>query len=216
MNTVRAQEGSVNPLVVSNVLLAVLMVVFGSLMIWAYVNYQDQKDNVDAKVSTAVTEAKKEEAAANEKDFLEREKAPYVQYNGAADLGNVSFNYPRTWSVYQAKVDNSGMEVYFNPGVVPTISQGQQFATELKVLDRSSDQYLKTFEAAVKKGDLKSTQVVVNGFTGVRLDGKFSTKITGSQVVFKLRDKTLVVATDAETFRKDFDEVIIKSLDFNP
>lgn len=205
-----------NPLVISNALLAVLAIAFGSVMIWAFVNYQDQKNNVDSKISVAVSAAKKEESDTKEKDFLEREKAPYVQYVGSPDLGNVTFNYPKTWSVYQAKIDGSGMEAYLHPKVVPAVTQGQQFATEVKVLDRSSDQYIKTFDALVKKGDLKSTQVVVNGFPGVRLDGKFNDKITGSQVIFKLRDKTLVLATDAETFKTDFNEVILKSLDFNP
>ncbi len=205
-----------NPLVISNVLLAVLTIAFGSLMIWAYVNYQDQKNNVDSKVAVAVAAGKKEESDAKEKEFLEREKAPYVKYNGSADLGAVTFDYPKTWSVYQAKIDGSGMEAYLHPGVVPAVVQGQQFATEVKVLDRSSEQYIKSFDTPVKKGDLKSSQIVVNGFPGVRLDGKFSEKITGSQVIFKVRDKTLVLATDATTFRNDFDNIILKSLDFNP
>lgn len=205
-----------NPLVISNALLAVLVIAFGSIMIWAYVNYQDQKNNVDAKVAVAVTAAKKEQSAENEKDFLEREKAPYDQYTGSADLGNVTFNYPKTWSVYQAKLDSGGMEVYLHPGVVPIVSSGQQFATEVKVIDQSSDQALKRYDALVKKGDLKATQVVVNGFPGTRLDGKFSENITGALVIFKLRDKTLTLGTDADTFKTDFDNVILKSLDFNP
>ncbi len=216
MNTQRAQEGSVNPLVISNALLAVLVIAFGSFMIWAYVNYQDQKNNVDAKIAVAVTAAKKEQSGEDEKNFLEREKAPYEQYSGAADLGNVTFNYPKTWSVYQAKMDDGGMEVYLHPGVVPIVVQGQQFATEIKVLDQSSDQVLKRYDSLVKKGDLKSSQVVINGFPGTRLDGKFTDKITGSLVIFKLRDKTLTLATDADTFKTDFDNVILKSLDFNP
>lgn len=216
MNMSRAQEGSVNPLVISNALLAVLVIAFGSLMVWAYVNYQDQKNNVDAKIAVAVASAKKEEASENEKNFLEREKAPYEKYTGSADLGNVTFNYPKTWSVYQAKIDGSGMEAYLHPGVVPLIAQGQQFATEVKVLDQSSDQLLKRYDSLVKKGDLKSSQVVINGFPGTRLDGRFSDKITGSLVIFKLRDKTLTLATDADTFKPDFDNVILKSLDFNP
>lgn len=205
-----------NPLVISNVLLAVFAIVLGSVMVWALVNYSDQKDNVDAKIAVAVANAKKEQSVLNEKDFLEREKAPYVQFVGSDDLGRVTFNYPKTWSVYQARQDGSGMEVYLHPGVVPFVEAGQQFATEVKVLDRPSDQVLKGYESAVKSGNLKSTQVVVNGFSGTRLDGKFSEKITGAIVIFKLRDKTLTIATDADTFKTDFDDVILKSLDFNP
>lgn len=205
-----------NPLVVSNVLLAVLAIGFGSVMVWALVNYFDQKDNVDAKIAVAVSAAKKEQLSEDEKAFLEREKAPYEQYVGPDDLGRVTFNYPKTWSVYQAKVDGSGMEAYLHPKTVPSVSQGQQFAVEVKVLDRSNDQVLRTYESLVKKGDLKSSQVVVNGFSAIRLDGAFSKEIKGSMVMFKVRDKTLVLATDAETFRSDFDNIVLKSLDYNP
>lgn len=210
------EYGSVNPLVISNVLLAVLAIAFGSVMIWAYINYQDQKNNVDSKVAVAVAAGKKEQSTEDEKDFIEREKSPYEQYVGSDDLGRVTFNYPKTWSVYQAKVADNSMETYLHPGVVPTVANGQQFATEVKVIDRSTDQILKTYDNLVKKGDLKSSQVVVNGFPGTRLDGKFTEKITGSMVIFKLRDKTLTLATDADTFKTDFDNVILKSLDFNP
>lgn len=216
MNKRLDEAGSVNPLVISNVLLAVLTIAFGGVMIWALVNYTDQKDNVDAKIAVAVGEAKKEQSAEDEKLFLEREKAPYEQYVGPDDLGRVTFNYPKTWSVYQAKTSGDSMDAYLHPGTVPTIQQGQQFALEVKVRDQSSDQILKNYESLVKRGDLKSTQVVVNGFSGTRLDGAFSKEVKGSIVIFKLRDKALTLMTGAETFRSDFDGIILKSLDFNP
>lgn len=216
MNDRSSEAGSVNPLVISNVLLAVLTIAFGGIMVWAYVNYVDQRDNVDAKVAAAVGAAKKEQSAEDEKLFLEREKAPYRQYVGPDDLGRVTFNYPKTWSVYQAKTSGDSMEAYLHPGTVPTVQQGQQFAVEVKVRDQSSDQILKTYESLVKKGDLKSTQVVINGFSGTRLDGAFTKDIKGSIVIFKLRDKALTLMTGAETFRADFDGVILKSLDYNP
>lgn len=216
MNTSRSEVGSVNPLVISNVLLAVLAIGFGSVMVWALINYSDQKNNTDAKIATAVSSAKKEQSNEDETNFLEREKAPYDQYVGSDDLGRVTFNYPKTWSVYQAKLDSSGMEAYLNPGTVPTITQGQKFALEAKVINRSSSQVLTGYESLVKKGDLKSTQIVVNGFSGTRLDGTFSKDIKGSLVIFKVRDKTLTLMTDAETFTTDFNDVVLKSLDFNP
>jgi len=216
MNRQHLERGSVNPLVISNALLAVLVIALGGTMVWALTNYSDQKNNTDSKIAAAVTVAKTAQKEASEKDFVEREKAPYEQYIGPADLGQVTFNYPKTWSVYTAKSNGDVLEVYLHPKVVPTVQQGQQFATEIEVLNRPSDQILKTYESAVKKGDLKSSQIVVNGFNGTRLDGTFSSSIKGSLVIFKLRDKTLTVGTDAETFRNDFDGIILKSLDFNP
>lgn len=217
MNVRSREAGAVNPLVVSNVLLAVLAIALGSVMVWALINYNDQKVNVDSKIEKAVTQAKKDQTANDEKDFLEREKSPYDRYAGPDDLGRVSFNYPKTWSGHVNKDPSGGeLEAYFHPGVVPFVASGQQFALEVKVTRRLYEQFLKQYESYVKRGDLKSTPVVINGFSGIRLDGKFSQQIEGSMVVFKLRDKTLTVATDAATFRGDFDNIILKSLNFNP
>lgn len=217
MNVNSREAGAVNPLVVSNVILAILAIALGSVMVWALINYNDQKTNVDSKVEKAVTQAKKDQTTADEKDFLEREKSPYDRYVGPDDLGRVSFNYPKTWSGHVNKDPANGeLEAYFHPGVVPFVTTGQQFALEVKVTRRIYEQFLKQYESNVKRGELKSTPVVINGFSGIRLDGKFTQQIEGSMVVFKLRDKTLSVATDAATFRGDFDNIILKSLDFNP
>lgn len=217
MKHISSEAGAANPLLISNILFAVLTVVFGSIMVWALINYNDQKANVDNKIERAVTDAKKVQSDEDEKKFLEREKAPYVQYVGPEDLGRVTFNYPKTWSAYIGKAPSSGeLEVYLHPGIVPFLATGQQFAVELKVLKATYEQTLKNYESLVKKGDLKTTPVVVNGFNGVRLDGKFSKEIEGSMLLFKVRDKTLSIATDAATFRSDFDNIILKSLDFNP
>lgn len=211
------EAGAVNPLVVSNVILAILAVALGSVMVWALVNYWDQKDNTDQKIEAAVTEAKKVQATEDEKQFLEREKSPYLQYAGPDDLGRVTFSYPKTWSGYVAKDPAEGtLEAYFNPGIVPFVASDQQFALEVKVSGREYEDTLKSYESPVKKGELKSSPVVINGFSGIRLDGKFSAKIEGSMVLFKVRDKTLSIATEANTFRSDFDNIILKSLDFNP
>ena len=217
MKHISSESGAANPLLISSIILAILSAALGSVMVWALINYNDQKVNVDSKIEVAVTDAKKVQTDEDEKKFIEREKAPYVQYVGPEDLGRVTFNYPKTWSVYNGYDPKSGeLAVYLHPGVIPFVATGQQFAVELKVVRRSYEQSLKTYESLVKKGDLKSAPIVVNGFTGVRLDGKFSKVIEGSVVMFKLRDKTLIVATDANTFRPDFDGIILKSLDFNP
>lgn len=211
------ESGSVNPLLVASILLGLLAAGLAGFGIWSYTNYLDQKHNTDAKIETAVSKAKEVQAEVLEKDFVEREKQPYTKFNGPDDLGHVSFDYPKTWSVYVAKNGSpADYEAYLNPGVVPTVSNQQPFATRVVISSRTYDSTLKTFEGLVKKGDLKSSPVTVNGFTGVRLDGKFSTYREGSSVIFKVRDKTLTLSTDASAFRSDFDNVVLKSLDFNP
>jgi len=55
--------------------------------------------------------------------------------------------------------------------------------------------------------------VTINGENGVRLDGNFTKEIRGSAVVFKIRDKTAVIQTDADTFKHDFN-TLIKTISF--
>ncbi len=211
-----SESGSVNPLLISSILLAVLSAGLAGLSVWAYANYMDQKNNTDAKIAAAVQKAEVAQEEKLEASFVEREKQPYTKFNGPDDLGHVSFDYPKTWSVYIGKVNAGEYEAYLNPGSVPTVTNTQPFATRVVIDGRTYDAVLKTYESLVKNGKLTSVPVTANGFTGVRLDGAFSNQRQGSTVVFKVRDKTLLVSTDSTTFKSDFDNVILKSLDFNP
>ena len=105
------ESGSANPLLVASILLALLSAGLAGFGIWSYTNYLDQKNNTDAKIETAVTKAKSVQAAVLEKDFVEREKQPYTKFNGPDDLGHVSFDYPKTWSVYVEKNGSLGEKI---------------------------------------------------------------------------------------------------------
>ena len=73
---------------------------------------------------------------------------------------------------------------------------------------------VKTYQEKVKKGDLRSSATSANGHNGTRLDGTFSKDIRGAAVIYQIRDKTVTLRTDADTFKPDF-EALIKTLDFN-
>jgi hypothetical protein len=212
----KSEAGAVNPLVVSNALLAVLVIAFGSAMVWAYVNYQDQKNNVDAKVEVAVADAKKTQSAVDLKDFTEREKLPTKQFVGPDDLGHVTFQYPKTWSAYVDKSTSSSFAAYLHPNVVPTVSNTTQYALRVSIETAAYERTLDSYQSLVKKGELRSSSVTVSGLSGVRLDGNFSKTLQGSMVIFKIRDKSLMIATDAKAFQNDFDKTVLPSLSFNP
>lgn len=211
------ESGAVHPLLVACIVLALLTAGLAGFSVWSFGNYLDYKDRADQKIEVAVTKAKKEQADQLEKNFIEREKLPYSKFNGPDDLGHVSFDYPKTWSVY---IDNSGKgglyQAYLNPGSVPTVSEEQPYATRVVIDTKTYEDTLEGFQSVIEKGELKSIPITVNGFTGIRLDGAFSEKRQGTSVVFKVRDKTLVVSSDATAFKQDFENVILKSLDFNP
>src|ERR1700741_5223815 len=88
------QRGAVNSLLVTSIVLSLFVVgllVFG---VWAFVNYQDYKNNVDSKVDAAVTVAKQAQSETDEKAFTEREKLPTRQLVGPTALGKVTFDCP--------------------------------------------------------------------------------------------------------------------------
>ncbi len=73
---------------------------------------------------------------------------------------------------------------------------------------------LRSYETRVKRGDLKTEAFTADGVDGTRLNGEFTNEIRGSAVLFKIRDKTLTIRTDADTFKADFDK-LIQTIEFN-
>lgn len=211
------ERGSVNPLLIASIILGVVAAGFAGGFIWAYSNYVDQRDNVNDKVAVAMEAAKKEQSELDDKKLVEALKQPYTQLVGPDDFGRVTLNYPKTWSLYIAN-NGSGnsYEAYLHPGGVPAISSSQAYATRVVVNSTAYENAVNSYASAVKKGDLKSSPITVGNFTGMRLDGKFSASRTGSAVIFKVRDKTLTLATDSTAYQQDFNDVIVKSLNFNP
>lgn len=210
------EAGAVIGALILNVVLTLLVLIFGSVMIWALVNYNDAKNNVDAKVEVATAEAKKVQAEEDEKKFAEREKQPLRPFISPDDLGGVTFNYPKTWSAFIEKSGNGSFEAFLHPGVVHPPSARQPYALRVSIETRPYDQVLNTYSAMVKRGDLRSTPVTVNGFSGNRLDGKFSKDVNGAMVIFKVRDKTLRVYTETQAYLNDFNTIILPGLKFNP
>lgn len=211
------ESGGVSGSLIAIIGLTILVLGAGSAAIWAYINYNEQKTNVDGKVDLAVAEAKKSQGDIDEAKFAEREKEPNRQFVGPDDYGRLTFTYPKTWSAYIAKDVTKGAgtyEAYLNPVTVPPISPSQQFALRVLIEERDYSQVVSSYDNLVKKGDLKSSATSANGQNGTRIDGSFTKDIRGSAVIYKIRDKTLTLRADADTFKPDF-ENIIKTIKFN-
>jgi hypothetical protein len=198
------------------IILVAILVLSVGLSVWLFINYSDQKNNVDTKVSAAVATAKKAQADADEAKFTERDKQPNRQFVGPDDYGRLTFDYPKTWSVYVSNdVSNGGAyQAYLNPVSVPPVSASRQFALRVVIQQQDYDKAISGFDSLVKSGSLKSSSVIADGVTGVRLDGSFSKDIRGAEVIFKIRDKTLTMRTDANTFLPDFD-ALVQTVKFN-
>jgi hypothetical protein len=186
---------------------------------WALYNYLDQKNNVDSIKDTAVNEAVKTQADKDAADFLQKEKQPNRQFAGPVDYGSLAFDYPKTWSVYVDKAatsSSSTYSAYLNPVTVPPVSAADttQYALRVTIEQRDIDTVIASYNSLVKTGKLAASSVKINDTDATRLDGNFTTNIRGSAVIFKIRDKTVTVRSDADTFKPDFD-ALIKTITFN-
>jgi len=211
------QAGFISGAAVASIVLGILVLVFGSIMIWALVNYNDQKNNVDSKIASGVELGKKEQQNKDQAAFDEKEKQPLKEFIGPADLGRVDFKYPKTWSVYEANAGGSGgttYEAYFHPEKVPTVIAQNKFALRVSIVNQAYDQVLTQYAPLVKQGQLRSSAVTTSGFNGTRFDGNFTKDLQGSAVIFKIRDKTLILRTDSPSFQDDFDSKVVSSLTF--
>lgn len=212
------QRGAISGQLIAIVGLGILVLVLGSVGIWAIVNFNEAKTDIDGKVAVAVAEAKNIQATEDEKKYLEREKEPYSKFVGPDDYGRLTFSYPKTWSAYVDKDAANGGEytAYFHPGAVPPVgnSDTQQFALRVRIEQRDYDQIVQSYDGLVKKGDLKQSISSSQGNQGTRLDGSFTKNIRGAAVIYKSRDKTITVQTDSDRLKPDFDK-LVQTIEFN-
>lgn len=201
------------------VALSVLLATFIGLFIWMLFNYTEAKNNLDSKINIAVAEAKEAQAEELEAEFAEREKNPYETFAGPADYGELSFEYPKTWSVYIESDASKGgdFKAYLNPGGVNTVSEKTLNALRVSILDKSFETVTADYKKQMDKKDsnLKVQATTVNGVSANRYSGTIpGTEFNGYIVIFKIRDKTAVFRTDSVLFANDFD-TLLKTINFN-
>lgn len=201
------ERGQISGMQVTVVGLAVLVLGLGSFGIWSFVSYQDAQQDVNGKIAVAVADAKNQQQTADDQKFFERQKEPTLKFKGPDDYCGLTFNYPRTWSVYEANdiKDGGDYEAYLNPGVVKPVDADQQYALRVLIEQKNYDDIVRQYDGLVAKNELKSS---TEGADAVRLDGKFTKNIRGSAVIYKCRAYTITLRTDADTFKGDFNQLI--------
>lgn len=188
---------------------------------WAYMERADYKDNVDQKVKAAVEVAVQEESTRKDAEFVQREKEPTKTFQGPSAYGSIEFKYPKTWSAYVVENDKSRDQVdaYFHPGIVPDIKGGTALALRVKVVDRPYAEVLQTYSSKVKSGKLKLAAYQpknVKGVAASQISGEINTGQTDTMVVIELRDKTLQIWTESNSFVPDLNKFVLDSLTFSP
>jgi len=213
-----SQQGGISSQLLVIIGLLVLVVGLTSLSAWLYMQYIDQKTNVDSKIAVAEAAARKVQSEEDDIKIKAVEEEPNREFVGPEDYGGLSFQYPKNWSVYVAddpSTDGTKYSAYLSPIIVPPIdSKNARFALMVSIENAAFDKELDSYRARIEKGELKSSPIKVNDHDGTRLDGNFNKDIRGSAALFRVRDKTITITSQAETFKEYFDE-ILKTIDFN-
>ena len=222
MNT-QKETGAINILLIPLIVVALLLCGTGAFAFWAYSGRQDYKNNVDQKITTAVTQANQQTQQADQTQFNQQEKSPYKNYVGPATFGAVTVVYPKTWSAYVAEKDaGSGTPVngYFYPGFVPDIhNPNSSYALRVQVIQQSYDQALGQYTGLIKAQKVSAAPYVfpkVPNVNGERLDGTIIPNKQGSMIVMPLRNYTIEIWTESSGFESDFNNIILPNFVFSP
>lgn len=214
------ERGSVATIAAISLLVVLLLGAVG-FGFWAFSGRQDYKNNVDAKISTAVAANTKAVQAADAVKYAEEAKNPLKTYTGPSEYGSIQLQYPKTWSGYV--VENTAatpVDGYFHPDVVPAVNgKSSVFALRVEVLRQQYSNVLKQYSSTQQQGKVTVKPYAftkVPDVVGSRIDGQIAQNKQGSVVIVPLRDKTLRISTESDQFKKDFETIILPNVTFSP
>ncbi|MBR0403423.1 hypothetical protein IJI55_02650 [Candidatus Saccharibacteria bacterium] len=191
------------------IIVSLLAATFIGLFIWMLVMWLNVKSDVDGQISAAVNTAVSQTETRLAAEYEEQQKYPYSTFTGPSDLGSLSFEFPKTWSVYVAKNGSNGdYEAYLNPDLVSPVSTNTINALRVSILNQSIDNVTRTYDNLLKQGKITVETRAIGGETANVYTGYLTNDIQGIAAVFKIRDKTAIVQTDALVFKDDFTHVL--------
>jgi len=202
------------------VIILLSLLLFGALLLAYYFNneYKIASADVESQIATAVVTREKEITDKLEADFAEREKLEYRDLSGPEDYGSLSFKYPKTWSVYVKQDASKGgeYEAYLHPRIVPPLSNETVIALRVNIKSEDFESINERYKSRLDDREhiLESSVITINGQNATRYDGALPSGLEGSLVIFKIRDKTVIMQTDATIYREDFNK-ILETITFN-
>lgn len=218
------EQGELNVLLIPVIILALLFVGVGSFAYWAYTGRQDYKNNVDAKISSAVADNTQTVQTTDAKQYAEAAKNPLVTYVGPDAYGSVKVSYPRTWSAYIDTTDASKpLDAYFHAGYVPSTDSRQTYNLRVQVNTQSYSSIMSSYSGRVTNGQITAKPYAlpkVPGVVGTMLTGAVVTGQpsggAGTLVLIPLRSTTLEIWTESNDYAADFNTYILPNLTFSP
>lgn len=219
MNTAlkKNQQGSLNVLLIPLILAAVLLLGSIGFGLWAFSQREDYKKNSDQKSDAAVAVAVQRTKSEKDNEFLQKEKEPLKSYTSAAQYGTLSMKYPKTWSVYADEASNM-LTLLMQPDVVSS-NESTPYAIKIEVLQRPYAQVINILDNDIKQGKLRASAFSlarVPDVLGLRVDGQITQQKRGSAVYLPLRDKTIIISSEAPDKVADLNNIILPNFEFSP
>ena len=191
----------------------------------------EMERNNESIISAREAEIRRDERSIADAEWTEREKYCNAggrghSFVGPDDYGRFGFYHPCTWAIYVAQPARTGgnFEAIFHPRKIISGSD-EIYALRFSILNQSYDSVIQSRQGMVASGQIISstfTNTINPGLqnefviTGTRFDGEFIRGVQGgSEVIFRIRDKTAIVRTDSGLFKQDF-ERLIASIVFTP
>lgn len=199
-------------MLISIIITSLLAATFLGLFVWMYVMWDEAKTDVEGQVEKAVAIAVNEKQTELETEFEEKEKYPMKTFAGPVDYGSLTFEFPKTWSVYVPDSANFGgnYHAYLNPDFVSVVSDGTINALRVSILGELTDTIISEYQDAVEDNEMTVSVYKVNGSNASLYSGLLpnTDELRGYVAIFKIRDKTVLMQTDAEIFKNDFLKIL--------
>jgi len=187
-------------------------IIFATLSGYLFIQWNNALTDVEGQIEFATAEALTKQKEELQAEFDEEYKKPYLTFDDApSDYGFLTFEFPKNWSSYIPKDGATGGEfaAYLNPDYVGAITTSTPLALRVSIVEKDTETVKKTYASKVKSGKMTASTRVVNGATVDIYTGEVASKLQGIVCVFKIRDKTAIIQTDASgTYSNDFYHVL--------
>lgn len=217
-------DGAVSGALIVAILAILISLGLGAGFYWSYIEMAHYKNDANSLAQGAAKDAadkqKKSDKDAFGKDYADFPNA-FATFQAPAQFGNVTFQYPRTWSQYVAENDNKYV-AYMNPTPVPPIGDATTpFAIRVVIDSTPYNQVIKQYQGRIQSTPpLLSATTLNTGVGGVasgtRIDGQFTDSITGAAAFFDILggNYTLEIFSDSQDFVPYFDQTILPTLKY--
>lgn len=194
------------------IFVSLIAVTFIGLFIFMYINWTNASTDVEGQVDKAVADAEYKLRSELEAEFEEKEKYPLKTFTGPSDFGSLTFEYPKTWSLYVPDdASRAGdYHAYFNPQQVNVVNEQTVMALRVSIVNTLTDEVKRKYESKIEDNKMTVKQKVVNNANVDIYTGELEAEHQGIVCVFKIRDKTAVIQTDAMIFEQDFYNLLEK------